>query len=380
MRFATSTRLLALIVSGALASGAHAQWVVSYLHPAGALQSFGNGVSGVDQVGYIKAGANNHGALWTGSAASFVDMNPASAIASILNGTDGVRQAGEFSPVPTIPPSHSYMVNFAAIWSSTPASMVNIQPSGGGYEPVSSAVAIEGDLQTGYYAYTSEPSTPGAARWNGSAASYAGLATPGLTSRCGLGTDGSSIVGRAAGSGGFHATLWTFGPTAFVDLNPAGSTSSEAYDVEGNIQVGYADLNGGSHAAIWSGTAASVVDMNPVGATTSVLRGADDSYQVGSATFPGSSSNAGIWSGTAGSFLNLHALLAPGAYSSSQANGVWTDGTTIKVVGTAFNTGLARSEAVLWTVTVPEPATLSLLSAIGLVGACLGRRRVKSAI
>ncbi len=57
---------------------------------------------------------------------------------------------------------------------------------------------------------------------------------------------------------------------------------------------------------------------------------------------------AGLWSGSADSWEDLHALLA-GSWSSSYAEGVWTDATTLYVAGYAIEEGSGRGEAILWT-------------------------------
>jgi hypothetical protein len=309
-------------------------------------------------------------------------MNPVTSVTSIIYGTDGVHQAGVFTPVPTIPPTQ-LSPNFAALWSGTPASLTSLHPGPSGYEPWSTAFAVEGNIQTGFYAGNTEPYHQNAARWNGTAASYAPLTDAGADNMgAGYGTDGVNIVGRKSmGSipfnGPYHALLWNSGVNPYVDLNPPGALGSSAFDVEGNIQVGNASFAAGpSHAAIWSGTAASAVDVNPVGATSSGLLGADGGVQVGSANF-GTGNNAGLWSGTAASFLNLHSFLTPGTYSTSEATSVWTDGITTRIVGTAFNSVAGRSEAVLWTL-VPEPGTISLLAVTGMAGTSVRRRRSDS--
>ena len=337
MRFKLPLSILLVVAFGSFVSPAHSQWQVSYLHPRWCTRSWGAGVSGADEVGRTRftaaASFNTYGALWTGTAASYVNMNPAGALSSRIDGTDGVHQVGTFSPTPTIPPSHAYTPYFAGMWSGTPASMVSLHPSGGNYEPWSHALAVEGNIQTGDYEPNTEPYIQRGERWSGTAASHVALSSPGFSSAAGQGTDGTSIAGwvstsQIPGSGPFHAALWTFGPNSFVDLNPAGALSSRAHDVEGNLQVGTATLGGGWHAVIWSGTAASVADVNPAGATSSAIYGIDGGIQVGSATFSGVVNNAGLWTGTAGSFLNLHSLLTPGTYSSSEASAVWTDGIT----------------------------------------------------
>ncbi len=266
------------------------------------------------------------------------------------------------------------------MWSGTAASVVNLQPTTGAiYEPWSDALAVEGSIQVGDYQPSTEPILQNAGTWSGTSASYAALSSPGLPYSGALGTDGVSVVGYAstpatAPSGPPHAALWKFGPSTFTDLSPPGSTSSTAHDVEGNSQVGSATFGGAAHATIWFGTAGSFLDFNPTGAASSVLNGIDGGYEAGTATF-GTATNAGFWSKSADSFVNLHTFLTPGTYSTSEADGIWTNGTTIKIVGSAFNSVLGRNEAILWTVTVPEPNTLALLASMGGIATCMRSRR-----
>jgi hypothetical protein len=375
MRITSTVGFLIALVLNVFASAAHGQWTVTYLHPAGAVNSYGTGVSGVDEVGYSVVGTNDHAARWTGSAASFADMNPAGAVSSAILGTDGVHQIGSFKPTPTIPPATTFPVSRATIWSGTAISAVNIHPGGGSiFEAQSVGAAIEGSLQTG--SFSGHEGEGVAARWNGTAGSYINIHPVAYGRSAGLGTDGVSIVGSVSGGSSvtfFHAGLWKFAPDVFVDLNPAGASDSQANDVDGTIQVGRIQLGTGAdltfHAALWTGTAASFVDLNPPGSSISELFGADGGFQVGYA-----SSGAGIWAGTPDSFVNLHSLLTPGVYSLSEARSVWTDGVMVKIVGSAFNSVLARNEAILWTMTVPEPSTAALL-VIGCVVALVGQRR-----
>lgn len=371
---------LLFVAACAFASPAHSQWSVTYLHPAGAAESWGTGVSGVDQVGRITnpGSSNTFAALWTGSAASFANLNPVGATSSRIDGTDGVHQVGSIVGNAMF---HAYPPQYAGVWSGTAASFVNLQPTTGGiYEPWSHAVAVEGSIQAGDYEASTEPATSSAGIWHGTSASYTPLSSPGFSYTAALGTDGVSVVGAASSPTTppltvTHAALWLSAST-FIDLNPAGATSSIARDVEGNVQVGSATSGGATHAAMWLGSAATFTDFNPAGAVGSVLNGIDGTYEAGTATF-GTTTNAGFWSGTAGSFVNLHAFLTPGTYSTSEALGIWTNGTTIKIVGSAFNSVLSRNEAILWTVTVPEPGTITLTS-IGIVAACARRRRKRA--
>jgi hypothetical protein len=72
-------------------------------------------------------------------------------------------------------------------------------------------------------------------------------------------------------------------------------------------------------------------------------------------------SHAGLWNGTAASFIDLHKLL-PAGYSESTANGVWTDGQIIQIVGSAYNAAAMREEAIVWNGDlVPDPPTVSVI-------------------
>ena len=232
MRASSSAGLLVVIVFSVLASAAHStQWTVSYLHPPDVPESFGTGVSGVDEAGYITFSTSpqviHHASRWTGSAASFVDMNPPGAIISQILGTDGINQSGVFRRTPTIPPD-AFILR-GAIWSGTAESVVDLHPGGGfGDHQSSIPAATEGGLQAG--SFTGGESFPQhAVRWNSSRASYDDIhptgyvpSFTGLDYSRGLGTDGTSIVGSTQ-DGGFpefpgvspfnappHAGLWKF--------------------------------------------------------------------------------------------------------------------------------------------------------------------------
>ena len=361
MQFSMLRALLAAVLLCVLANSAHSQWTVTYLHPAGAIQSYAYGVSAVDVVGEETAsGLDYHAARWTGSAASFVDLNPAGARSSTLYGTDGVHQVGSAS-------------GHAGIWSGTAASFVDLHPSGHSQNSFSVAYSVQGNLQAGVLAEDSNsPYLP--ASWNSTAASYANISTAtGYGSSAYIllgnyGTDGVSIVGTTMRPSGNpqHAGLWKFGPDSFTDLNPVNATDSGAYAVDGNLQVGYAAFASPGHAALWKGTAASFTDLNPAGASNgSVLYGVSGGYEVGYAMFGSTiAPNAGIWSGTPGSFVNLHSFLSPD-FLWSEAQAVWTDGTTIRVAGWGIKgSPNGGSQAILWTLTVPEPACLPIIAGI----------------
>src|ERR1043165_2750576 len=99
-------------------SRCQAQWAVTYLDPDGASDSLTTSVSGGQQVGRAR---ENRAALWTGTAASWVDLHPAGAVNSIAYGTSGGYQVG------------SALVGnqeCASLWTGTAASWVNLGPNG----------------------------------------------------------------------------------------------------------------------------------------------------------------------------------------------------------------------------------------------------------
>jgi hypothetical protein len=84
--------------------------------------------------------------------------------------------------------------------------------------------------------------------------------------------------------------------------------------------------------------------------------------------------NASLWSGTAASWVNLHAFL-PAGFTTSEATGIAIDVFDILVTGSGFNSVTGRNEALLWTQTVPEPGTGSLLILGGAIWMLSRRRR-----
>jgi hypothetical protein len=159
-----------------------------------------------------------------------------------------------------------------------------------------------------------------------------------------------------------------------VDLNPIGAVESVVYASSGAQQVGYTDFpthpGDAIHASLWSSTAASWVDLNPSGAAYSYAYGVWGSQQVGVA-YVGGVPRASLWSSTSSSWVDLHALL-PSGFSSSTAKAIWTDGASIFVGGSGFNTLTNRNEALLWSYQVPAPSAGAVIALGGLIAS---RRR-----
>ena len=82
MRVSSFAGFLAAAAFVLIPAAAHSQWTVTYLQPATTTDSFGRGVPlRVDQVGQASTGGIYHAALWTGSAGSYVDLQPAGPVA-----------------------------------------------------------------------------------------------------------------------------------------------------------------------------------------------------------------------------------------------------------------------------------------------------------
>jgi len=68
--------------------------------------------------------------------------------------------------------------------------------------------------------------------------------------------------------------------------------------------------------------------------------------QVGYANL-GGINRACLWNGTADSLMDLHQFV-PGGFNDSVANGIWTDGPNIHVVGHGTNSATGRPNALMW--------------------------------
>ena len=351
--------LATLLVTAIAPAGpsARAEWTAINLHPADVGgDSWAFGVSGGQQVGVVGAGGGSRASLWSGTAASWVDLSPAGFDHSDALGVGGGQQVG------------SAAVNLhahAGLWSGTAASWVDLSPSG---SPDSVAHGVGGGQQVGQAIVNGFQR---AGMWSGTAASWVDLTPAGLFGGVAYRISGGQQVGYVHNSGGFvRASLWSGTAASWVDLTPAGSMASQAYDVSGGQQVGYAYDGAQFRASLWSGTAASWVDLNPAGSPDSEARGVFDGQQVGYAQV-GGVPHAGLWSGAAASWVDLHAFV-PAGFSESVAQSIWRDANFTYVAGYGYNGDFQR--ALLWTHPVPEPASFALL-AIGALFLCWRKLR-----
>ncbi len=314
-------------------------WTVVRLHPVGAAGSLANAVGSGQQVGqtYDPSGASQtHAALWSGTAASWVDLNPAGSVWSSADAVDGGQQVG-------------YAAGHASLWSGTAASWVDLNPAGA---EGSWGKGIGGGQQVGYAIVGG---VHRASLWSGTAASWVDLHPAGAYGSVAHAVDGGRQVGETSLDGyGYHASLWSGTSASWLNLQPAGQPTgwyySIAHGVHGGQQVGaliYDDgWSYGTHACLWNGSAASWTNLNPAGSGQSIAYAVHDGQQVG---YAGAQyqPHAGLWSGSAASWFDLHNYL-PWEFTVSEAHGIWHDGATTYVVGSGYNSATARNEALMW--------------------------------
>jgi hypothetical protein len=329
-------------------------------------QSFAAGASNSAQAGYGYSPdftGGFHAFKWSGTAASFVDLNPSNfttttALASadtVVLGVPGTAQVGDgFGPIVTGNNNH------ALVWRGTAASLVDLTPTGFDVaygKGVASANNAFGSTQVGY---GSGSTTTGDANhaflWSGTAASRVDLhPASGYTESFALAVAGSVQVGYGTTpSEDDHALLWTGSAGSKVDLNPSGFTQSHANGVYvngGNTKTvgdGTGSATGGNqHALLWNDqTAASRVDLNPSGFTTSKANAISSAGQVGMGQGSDGKYHALYWNGLT-DFIDLHADVSDDvgvSFNESYALGIADNG---DIVGYGVDDG-GFEHALLW--------------------------------
>lgn len=339
--------ILAALASTAVA--APPSYTVVELHPAGFDDSAAQGITadGTQQVGDMSTGVfltnfDGTAVLWSGSAASAVDLTPPvpmgfdETLGIYGSSVGGGNQAG-FAFLPDF-------TTHAVVWSGTGASAIDIHSAAAGADSTE-AVYVDADVAAGTsYFFSSVEATA----WDLSPLTATSLhPVSGYNNTTVLGSDGTRFVGTGQiPLPQTHAMLWTSASNAaFVDLHPAsGWDSTRAEGVDGaNSQCGRGTPTGFStHAVVWSGTAASIVDMHPAGYTASAAIAVRNGRQIGFAT-TGGQNHAMVWQGSAASAVDLHPALGAG-YTASEATDVSNDG---KITGFAVTTG-GNTRAVMW--------------------------------
>jgi MYXO-CTERM domain-containing protein len=286
------------------------------LHPTGLGKSSQiYATSGANQVGSVfHFDGTSRAALWS-STAAFVDQTPATAYQAFANAVSGSRQAGRSD---TFDDTHNFLIQHALLWSGT-STAVDLHP-----------VAYKGSEA--------------------------------------LGLSGLRVVGRATDNTGIdHPAIWTNGTQGgFLDLTPSGFQGGLVWATDGTTQAGSTQPTGNPsalHAALWSSTtAASFVDLHnslPAGFALSEVYAVLGANQVGYADTPSGAEHAILWSGVSHTVTDLNQFL-PAGYTDAYATGFGANGS---IFGTATTTD-GHSHAIAWV--VPEPTVLPVLSLLAL--------------
>ena len=288
------------------------------LHPTGFRYSAALDTDGQRQVGSGNGPPTQfqrHALLWNGIANGYVDLHPAGSWTdSVARSIAGDQQVGNINFYFQGNESSPQSIIHAALWRSTPASVVDLHPNGIGCRS-SYANATDGSQQVGYgYFTTSSNTTPyRALLWSGTAASAVVLHPPGFTHSFAEGVGGGQQVGYAfnalQGDGYSRALLWRGTAASVVSLHPTGFSATSALATNGSQQVGFGGTPANpyqSHALRWSGTAASVLDLHSL-LPAEFMDGSSIAYDIdalgnitGLAQRPDGSTIAVLWRRTTG--------------------------------------------------------------------------------
>lgn len=254
------------------------------LNPTGADHSYASAIFGNQVGGSFNSdltGGGDHAVLWpTGSADNFIDLHPAGFNGNLSSvcGIDAGCQVGyaeqSFASFP-------YISFHPILWTGSAASAVDLFPN---LDGVSHAIAAScgGGQQVGWVVFNDAFRPFNSARshafvWIGTAASAVDLQPDAFQTTAALGTDGNQQVGYGYDADYLcHALLWTGSAASVVDLNPPDSTGSRANACRNGFQVGYITNDSGKHAALWNGSAGSVINLDDAsgsGFTNSVATG-----------------------------------------------------------------------------------------------------------
>lgn len=308
------------------------------LTPDSQTSAYAKSGNGQIQVGYL-AGAADNAALWSGSAATFVNMHPAGVSASEIYKTNGSVHVGTTTTA---------NITRAGYWNGTSNLFHGLTDA---INDPSFAFGVDANTQVGQITVSS---VKHAAKWSGTVASLVDLHPASASESSALAAGGGMQGGWARIGGKKSAVLWSGTAASMVNLDPVGFTTSTIEGMSATNQVGWATNSLEFHALLWTGTPGSLVDLHPTGSDFSVAYATCGQYQAGVVIPASGLSHATLWGGTAESAQDLHVHL-PAKYTDSIAYAVWLDGATIYVVGTATNGLTNRTEAVLWRYVPSDP-------------------------
>lgn len=286
-----------------------------------------------------------HPYLWPVAPGAGIDLTPPSSVGGSISAIRGGTQAGWYWWPYTVPQGTGYNMH-ACVWSGTAASYIDIQPSSWEFGSVSDT---DGQHHVGTLRYDESSTTSHGHYWLTSQKSAVKLTPSGdwgssATSMFGDNQFGSVVHPFAT----VHAAKWSGSAASFENLNPAGSTWSYILDADEGAQVGRATIGSVHRAGLWGGSATSFVDLNPVGAIGGDAVATHGGVQIGSISFPGSNQYGIIWAGEADSYVNLATFSdSDHPFPLLKDVEVLPSG-EILVTGSAFNQTSQKTDAILF--------------------------------
>jgi hypothetical protein len=228
------------------------------LNPAGYTYSNISDMASGSQVGDVSSSSGTHAALWRGTAGSFVDLHPGGNLATFAYGCSATQQVGvqdyEYYTYQGLQAEYH-----ACMWTGTAASFLNLHPSvatGSSY-----AYDCYGNQQVGNTEVGTSHATH-ACMWTGTAQSWVDLNPANSTYSNAYDVYAGQQVGSATIGGHTHAGMWSGTAASWTDLHPLGYTESVLFGISAGRQVGRVFIGSTPHAGIWSGTAGSFVDLH----------------------------------------------------------------------------------------------------------------------
>jgi hypothetical protein len=343
------------IIGVVAAAPALGQWQAISLHTPEMVWSQALGTWGSSQVGYGLHGplARIQPFLWSSSSSSWISLAPLPSDSGIAYAAWGNQQGGQLN-------------GRASVWSGSAASHVDLHPS---FALASEVFGMKEGQQVGT---TWNGQNLHAALWTGSATSAVSLHPTAQMRSFARATDGTLQGGSIFNqTEGYQAVIWAGSVQSMVNLTPEPNRMGEVQGMVPGQQVGYAQIIGSSmRAALWSGTPESFVDLHPPGAGLSRAYATIGSVQAGYANTAAYGITAGIWFGTAESFFPLAPFMPPGygqsvAYSISEHDGFY-------YIGGRARGPSGQDEAFLWIGPVPSPGVLPVFA---FASAYVARRR-----
>jgi hypothetical protein len=171
------------------------------LNPSGAGFSHAYATDGASQVGQVSfAGGFSGATIWQGSPAAWTELTEG----SVAYGVDNGQQVGRVD----LPQIH------AALWTGSAASLVDLNPAGAGS---SEAFGVHNGQQVGRAQFV----TSHASMWTGSAASWVDLNPSVADHGRALAVFDGTQVGWVSGGDllGTHASLWNGSAASWVNLS-----------------------------------------------------------------------------------------------------------------------------------------------------------------